>query len=151
LRLDGDRLLLVVSAEHPLARSHQPLRELHRHRYLARGQGSATETLARRLLGTRYAAGPVANVQRGAVQQALLSGIGYAVMPAMVVESHVTAGRLHVIDLPGRSVEQPITAVRREEDSSPALDAWWTYLTQERRTKQARGTPRKAGSATRRC
>jgi DNA-binding transcriptional LysR family regulator len=128
LDLGRDELVLVVASHHPLARSADPLQDLTRHRYLARGRGSATEDLARRVLGPRYAVGPIEQMPQGSLQQALLAGSGYAVMPAMAVEGHVAAGRLHVIDRPGRPVRQPATAVRRRGSSIPALDAWWAFL-----------------------
>jgi DNA-binding transcriptional LysR family regulator len=130
MRLERQELLIVVASHHPLAHTPDAYRELERHRYLAREDGSGTERLARKMLGRQYRRGPVQELGQGAVQAGLLSGLGFAVMPSVVVESHVATGRLTVIPRPGRPVWQEFRAVRRRGAQSPAHDAFWDYLRQ---------------------
>src|SRR5579864_3783356 len=94
IEVGRDALVIAVAAAHPLATSTDLSRDLPRHRYLMRGEGSGTEQLARAVVGSTYGMGPVQRLGLGSVPLALLAGLGYAVMPAFAVEQWVDQGRV---------------------------------------------------------
>lgn len=130
LGLESDELVLVVAAGHPLARGPRvTTRELARHRYLSREDGSGTEALARGLVGPAYRAGQVLELGHlEAVRAGVSAGLGYAVLPRTVVAGEIEAGGIVVLPRPGRQVWREFRAVRRSGFSSPALDALWAHL-----------------------
>jgi DNA-binding transcriptional LysR family regulator len=128
--LERAELVIAVASGHPLASSRDVPADLKSHRYLMRGEGSGTEQLAQALLGQVYLAGPVQRLGLGAVPLALLAGLGYAVMPAFVVEPWVEQGRVVILPHRRRAVYQVFHALRRRGPQAPASDAFWKYLSE---------------------
>lgn len=129
VQLLREELVVTVAAGHPLASSPDVRRDVKKHRYLMRGEGSGTEPQARKLLGPSYLAGPVQRLGLGTVPPALLAGLGYTVMPKFAVEPWLEQGRLVILARRGRPVYQVFHAVRRVGAQAPASDAFWTFLT----------------------
>ncbi len=130
IALEADELVLVVAATHPLAGAARGTpRELARHRYLSREDGSGTEALARSLLGDAYRSGPVLELGHlEAVRAGVAAGLGYAVLPRTVVSGEIDAGQIVVLARAGPQAWREFRAVRRAGFSSPALDAFWDHL-----------------------
>ena len=128
----------MVAAAHPLARVDRiSPRELRRHRYLSREDGSGTEALARSLVGDAYRTGAVLELGHlEAVRAGVAAGLGYAVLPRTVVAPELEDGAIVVVPRPGRRVFREFRAVRRDGFSTPALDAFWARL----RTLSAAGS-----------
>ena len=123
-----DVVVAVVSCEHPLgkARSRNGS-ELNTHRYLAREVGSATETLAREMLGQAYGASPRLELSHlDAVRSAALAGLGYAVLPRVAIERELERGQLVKLDVPQKT--RWIAAIRRQSSKVPVVEAFWTIL-----------------------
>ncbi len=128
--LERDELLLVAASGHPLAAEVRvTARELRRHRYLAREEGSGTEALARDLVGAAYRTGPVVELGHlEAIRTGVNAGLGYAVLPRTVVAGEIADGHIVVLSRPGRPVWREFRAVRRTGFSPPVLDALWDHL-----------------------
>ena len=126
--LERTELVIVVAAQHPLARHPRPLQELGHHRHLAHERGSATQLRARDVLRSHADRSPTTELDEGALMAALRSGLGYAVMPRAIVEAEVAEGSLCVIAGPGRPVHVAFTAVRRQSPHTPVVEALWAHL-----------------------
>jgi DNA-binding transcriptional LysR family regulator len=126
--LERTELVAVVAAQHPLAASASPARELGRHRLLAHEEGSATRALADRVLRVRSHGGRTIELEEGALVAALLAGLGFAVMPRSLVENDLVSGRLVQLRLPGRRVSQVFAAASRAGLRTPAAQALWEHL-----------------------
>jgi DNA-binding transcriptional LysR family regulator len=124
--------LAVAAAQHPLARSAGPVRDLARHRHLAHERGTATQIRAARVLGQRAEGARTIELEEGALMAALHAGLGFAVMPRAVVEGDIAAGRLVVLLLPGRRVSQAFVAASRTGLRTPAAQALWLHLGETR-------------------
>ena len=126
--LERTDLVVVVSAQHPLARHPRPLQDLGRHRHLVHERGSATELRAREVL-SRYAhPAQETALDEGALMAALRSGLGFAVMPRAIIDAEVSAGTLVVLSGSGRPVYVTFTAVRRKGPHTPVVEAFWAHL-----------------------
>lgn len=130
--LERTELVAVAAAQHPLARSAGPVRDLARHRHLAHERGTATQIRAARVLGQRAEGARTIELEEGALMAALHAGLGFAVMPRAVVEGDIAAGRLVVLLLPGRRVSQAFVAASRTGLRTPAAQALWLHLGETR-------------------
>jgi DNA-binding transcriptional LysR family regulator len=126
--LERTDLVIVVAAQHELARSAAPLRALGDHRYLVHESGSATQMRAARVLGSHADTSATVELEEGALLAALLAGIGFAVMPRSVVQSDIASGRLVVLERRAAPVIQQFTAARRQALHTPAVQAFWDHL-----------------------
>ncbi|HKF76883.1 MAG TPA: LysR family transcriptional regulator [Candidatus Dormibacteraeota bacterium] len=127
LAIAEDEVILVAHPGHPLAGAAQLARgELAAHRYLARHEGSGTESLAREILGDAYEA--VAKLHLGdldVVRAATLGRLGFAALPRIAVAEELTAGRLVQLAVPPR--RRWIRAIRRPE-AGPVLEGFWLQV-----------------------
>ncbi|HEX6538989.1 MAG TPA: LysR family transcriptional regulator [Candidatus Dormibacteraeota bacterium] len=133
--LQTTEMVLVVASHHPLAAGRRVSAELQKHRYLAHEAGSATESLAARLVGHALGA-PSIELEEGALHAALLAGIGFAAMPRAGVQREIDDGRLTVLTHPGRPVRQAFTAARRRGLQTPAAEALWRSLVASAETRK---------------
>jgi DNA-binding transcriptional LysR family regulator len=135
LVLQRTDLIIVVAAQHPLAVAVAPMQELHHHRHLAHESGSATQARAARLLGPVAERSRQLVLEEGALYAALLTGLGFGVMPRSAVERELADGRLAELRHPGPVVRLAFSAARRRGLQTPASDALWQHL---RASSQAR-------------
>jgi DNA-binding transcriptional LysR family regulator len=129
LILERTDMVLLVSSEHPLATTPNPLSELASSRYLAHEAGTATEPRATEALAGAADASMTVELEEGALHAALLAGLGFAMMPRSVVIDDIESGRLVELPRPGRRVAQVFSAARRRGTPTPAQHAFWAYLT----------------------
>jgi DNA-binding transcriptional LysR family regulator len=128
LVLERTDMVLLVSAEHPLATLPNPLGELAAYRYLAHETGTATEPRATEALAGAADASQTVELEEGALHAALLAGLGFAMMPRSVVVDDIETGRLVALPRPGRRVAQVFSAARRRGTPTPAQEAFWDHL-----------------------
>jgi DNA-binding transcriptional LysR family regulator len=128
LILERTEMVLLVSSEHPLAKTPDPLSALGAYRYLAHEAGTATEPQASEALAGAADASVTVELEEGALHAALLAGLGFAMMPRSVVVDDIVAGRLVALPRPGRRVVQVFSAARRHGTHTPAQNAFWDYL-----------------------
>lgn len=123
-----DAMVVVVSCAHPLAKSRHPGKEeLRRHDYLAREPSSAAEALAREMLGQAYGVSPRMELSHlDAVRAAVIEGLGFAVLPEVVVARELKAGDLVRLGIPRK--KRWITAIRRPTTRVPSVEAFWSIL-----------------------
>ena len=132
LDLYRDMVVAVVSAKHPLGRTRSAKgSQLTAYRYLAREIGSATETLAREMIGPAYGASPRLELSHlDAVRSAAVAGLGYAVLPKVAIERELERGQLVQLDIPAK--KRWITAIRRQSTKVPVVEAFWRVLPRPR-------------------
>lgn len=131
LAIENDELVVVARASHPLAHLGKVrVDDLARHRYLSREAGSGTEALASELLGSAYRCGPVLELgQVDAVRAAVLSGLGYCVLPLAAIANDLASGRLCQLSVGRPSLKRTLGALCRPASHAPALEAFWSHLT----------------------
>ncbi|MFQ5808621.1 MAG: LysR substrate-binding domain-containing protein, partial [Armatimonadota bacterium] len=98
-----DELLLIVAPQHPLAeKSRVAVRDLKRYSFICRERGSGTREVIERALANKCPDRRVA-MEFGsvdAVKQAVMAGLGVAIVSKHAVELEVCAGRLRTFRLP---------------------------------------------------
>jgi DNA-binding transcriptional LysR family regulator len=130
--LDHDELILVAHRDHPLA----ALRRVNSaalapHRYLGRGPTWSAEQNVREMIGDAYDRSDALNLGHPEyVRAAVLAGLGYAALPRLAVAADLKSGAMK--QLPGPSGVRAIRAVRRRAQGGPALEQFWTLLTEEK-------------------
>lgn len=129
-QLATDEVILVVHPAHPLAdRKRLSADGTSGTSYLVWEQGSASETISARLLGSLYQVLPrarVANLE--AARRQLLTGPGFvSALPRIAIADDLASGALAAV---GRTpLSRPICAVRRPGSTlGPAADAFWAAL-----------------------
>lgn len=129
----GDHPYLIVAApEHPLAgKPPVPLTALRGETFLMREEGSGTRTLTEQLLAT--AGFPAeSGMEMGSnesIKQAVMAGLGIAVISGHTVATEVAAGRLAVLAVEGLPVVKPwFVTARVDKRLLPAAQAFWSYL-----------------------
>ncbi|MER7072671.1 LysR family transcriptional regulator [Terrabacter sp. NPDC000476] len=122
-----DRLVVVVTPDHPWARRRRPLRaeELAATALVVREQGSGTRTTLDDALRDLARPEPLLELSSGAaVRAAVLAGVGPAVVSILAVREQVEAGTLRVVDVEGLVLARRLRAVWREprRPTGPAGD-----------------------------
>lgn len=131
--------VIVAAPAHPLAgRRAIRLSELAHETFLLREPGSGTRALLERLLhaaGLEATGGPLelgAGVEIGSnetIKQAVMAGMGIALLSAHTVAAEVQDGRLALLDVAGLPVERTWYLVRRRDRRVlPAAQALWEHL-----------------------
>jgi DNA-binding transcriptional LysR family regulator len=130
--LAKDELVVVAHRDHPLAKLRKVTSaDLATHRYLARSPGWAAEQAARDLMGDAYLVGPVLELGHPEyIRAAVVAGLGYAVMPIVVIAAELDSGVL--VRLPRPSGYRDIRAIRRPSQGGPAMEAFWSHVTAAR-------------------
>lgn len=147
----GDHPHVVIAPPgHPLARRRRvPLSEVAREAFLLREPGSGTRDLMRRLFGAADLAAGGRRVEIGSnetIKQAVMAGMGVALLSAHTIAAEVADGRLTVLDVEGLPVVRQWFVVRRSEKRLlPAAQALWDHLARS----GADFLPRPGGRATR--
>ena len=121
-----------ASSGHPLARRRRlPLPEVAREVFLLREPGSGTRDLMRRLFGAAdLSGGPRVEIgSNETIKQAVMAGMGVALLSAHTIAAEVADGRLAVLDVEGLPVVRQWFVVRRSEKRLlPAAQALWDHL-----------------------
>lgn len=122
-----DRLVVVVSPQHPWRRRRSPLqaRQLAESALVLREPGSGTrDTLERAIGQAGFAlADPVLELaSTAAVRNAVAAGVGATVMSELAVVDDVASGRLIIVPTVGLDLGRPLAAVWR--GSQPAVLSW---------------------------
>jgi LysR family transcriptional regulator for metE and metH len=131
--------VVVAPPDHPLAgRAAIPLAGLARETFLLREPGSGTRALLERLLrdaGVEPAGGGLelaAGVEIGSnetIKQAVMAGMGIALLSAHTVAAEVQDRRLVVLDVAGLPILRTWYVVRRRDRRVlPAAQALWEHL-----------------------
>jgi DNA-binding transcriptional LysR family regulator len=128
MTMERTEMVLVAAPSHPLARSREPAAELNAYRHLQHERGTATHQLANELLGEHGRDAEAVELEEGVLVPALIAGLGFAVMPLVLIENDLAAGRLAVLPCPGPRVVQSFTAARREGVHTPAVELLWKHL-----------------------
>lgn len=153
----GDHPHVVIAAPgHPLAgRRRVPLAEVAREAFLLREPGSGTRDLLGRLLGgAEMPGGPRMEIGTNeTIKQAVMAGMGVALLSAHTIAAEVADGRLVVLDVEGLPVVRQWFVVRRAEKRLlPAAQALWEHLARSGadflpRVAAAAGRPGRGGPA----
>lgn len=129
----GDHPHVIVAApDHRLAgRRRVPLLELVDEVFLLREPGSGTRALVEHLFSDAGLV-PAAGMEVGSnetIKQAVMAGMGAALISAHTVAAEVNDGRLAVLDVDGLPiVRQWFVVKRREKRLLPAARALWDHL-----------------------
>ena len=142
--------VIIAPPDHPLARRRAiPLPGIAREPFLLREPGSGTRDLMRRLFGAAdpAAAGPRMEIgSNETIKQAVMAGMGVALISAHTIAAEVRDGRLAVLDVEGLPVVRQWFAVRRvEKRPLPVAQAMWDHLARS----GARFLPRIAAAGSR--
>jgi LysR family transcriptional regulator for metE and metH len=124
--------VIIASPDHPLA-GHQrlPLAELADEAFLLREAGSGTRILMRQLFGEAGLT-PSIGMEIGSnetIKQAVMAGMGIALISAHTIAAEVQDGRLAVLDVQGLPIVRQWFVVKRSEKRLlPAAQAVWDHL-----------------------
>jgi LysR family transcriptional regulator for metE and metH len=129
----GDHPHVIIAApEHRLVNSRRiPLAEVAQEAFLLREPGSGTRSL---MLGLLAAAGlpngPRMEIgSNETIKQAVMAGMGVALLSAHTIAAEVADGRLTVLDVEGLPIVRQWFVVRRSERRLlPAAKALWDHL-----------------------
>jgi DNA-binding transcriptional LysR family regulator len=126
-----DVLVPVVAAKHRLAsRRSVSAAEFCREPFIARQTQSGEKSLVERTLASRgLGIQPVLTVSSTeAIKQAVMAGLGVAMVSKLAVRTEVAAGQLAVLAVKGLSIRYPIYHVRRRDRSPSAAAAAFLEL-----------------------
>jgi LysR family transcriptional regulator for metE and metH len=126
--------VIIAPPGHPLARRGRrrvKLPDVARETFLLREPGSGTRDLMRRLFGAAdLAGGPRIEIgSNETIKQAVMAGMGVALLSAHTIAAEVADGRLTVLEVEGLPVVRQWFVVRRSEKRLlPAAQALWDHL-----------------------
>lgn len=133
----GDHPLVLVAAPgHTLAhRRDLPIDQLSGETFLVREPGSGTrmvfEALARRMSRQPTIAMEIASNET--IKQAVMAGLGIALLSAHAVGAEIADGRLVILPVEDLPIRRQWYAVRRaDRHATPAMAAFWTFLAEQR-------------------
>jgi len=112
-----DELVIFAHPDHPLAGQQRiPLEELLRHRFIAREPGSGIRLTFERLLAEKeLKVSPYMELGSGeAIKQAVMSGIGIAMLSTFSLKLELETGRLVLLDVEGLPIKRHWYAVHRK-------------------------------------
>lgn len=149
----GDHPYVIVgSPHHPLAsRREISLDELTNERFLFRERGSGTRQVFEEVFqhGRIQPPAGMEISSNETIKQAVIAGLGIALISAHTIAAEVADGRLAVLDVDGLPVMRWWKVVRRaDRQVLPAASALWTFLVQEA-AKHLDAANGAAGKATR--
>lgn len=127
--------VLIAPPAHPTARRRRlQLTDLADDTFLAREPGSGTRAMLQDML-MKNGMGPHIGMEidsNETIKQAVMAGIGIALISAHTVSAEITDGRLAALDVAGTPlVRQWLLVKRRERRMSPATHALWQFLAAE--------------------
>ena len=134
--------VIVAPPDHPLVgRPSLPVAVLAHERFLLREPGSGTHAILRRLLESAGIAvagdaillpGAAEIGSNESIKQAVMAGMGIALLSAHTVASEVQDGRLALLDVEGLPIVRTWYVVRRSDRRAlPAAQALWQHIVRE--------------------
>jgi DNA-binding transcriptional LysR family regulator len=110
-------------------------RELAEEAFLVREYGSGTRTVFEEFMSGVIIKRAKLGIDSGSnetINQAVMAGLGIALLSAHTVAAEVESGRLITLDVQGLPIRRDWYAVRRADKVlSPAARAFWEYLMQD--------------------
>ena len=122
--------VIIAPPGHPLARRRSiPLGALAGETFLLRENGSGTRDLMRRLFGAEIDGPRMEIGSNETIKQAVMAGMGIALLSAHTIAAELRDGRLAVLDVAGLPALRQWFVVRRAEKRLlPAAQAMWDHL-----------------------
>lgn len=133
----GEHPLVVIAApDHPLAgRSGLKKADLVKEAFLVREDGSGTRTVFEEFIAGLEIRRPRVGIEVGSnetIKQAVMAGLGLALISAHTVAAEIESCRLTVLDIEGLPIRRQWFVVRRADKAlGPAADAFWSFLKEE--------------------
>lgn len=129
-------LVLIAKPDHPLAGRRGLTREdLAEEAFLVREEGSGTRAVFEEFMSGVMIRRARLGIDAGSnetLKQAVMAGLGIALLSSHTVASELASGRLVLLDVQGLPIRRDWYAVRRADKVlGPASDAFWRYLVQE--------------------
>lgn len=129
-------LVLVAPPDHPLAgREGLTRADLADESFLVREEGSGTRAVFEEFMNgvmIRRAKLGIDSGSNETLKQAVMAGLGIALLSGHTVAAEVESGRLILLDVQGLPIRRDWYAVRRADKVlGPAAAAFWEYLVQE--------------------
>lgn len=126
-------LVLIAAPGHPLAGTPNLDRaDLADHAFFMREEGSGTRTVFEEFMNGILVRRAPLDIDTGSnetIKQAVMAGLGIALLSAHAVAAEVEGGRLALLDVRGLPIRRDWYAVRRADKVlGPAAGAFWTYL-----------------------
>ncbi len=129
-------LVFIVPPTHPLiGRRDIPLHDLAEERFIVREEGSGTRAAFAALFEQEGAVQPAFGLEIGSnetIKQAVIAGLGIALISAHTIEAEVDSGRLAILDVSGMPIRRTWFVVRRaDKEFGPAAQAFWDFVVAE--------------------
>ena len=129
-------LVLIADPGHPLAgRRGLSKADIAEEAYLVREDGSGTRTVFEEFMNGIIIKRAKLGIDSGSnetIKQAVMAGLGIALLSAHTVSAEVASGRLVLLDVQGLPIRRDWYAVRRADKVlGPAAAAFWEYLMQD--------------------
>lgn len=129
-------LVIIAPPSHPFTRRQRiPLRTLANERFIVREEGSGTRAAFAALFEQEGAVQPAFGLEIGSnetIKQAVIAGLGIALISAHTIEAEVETGRLAMLDVAGLPIRRNWFVVRRADKSlGPAAQGFWGFMVAE--------------------
>ena len=124
--------VLVAAADHPLAKRRSiDKTELTNESFIVREEGSGTRAVFEYFFSDVVVRQPKISIEIGSnetIKQAVIAGLGIALISAHTIEAEVESGRLAVLDVKGLPIVRQWFIVRRDDRPfSPIGQAMWNF------------------------
>jgi LysR family transcriptional regulator, low CO2-responsive transcriptional regulator len=129
-------LVLIAAPSNPLiGRKGLTRADLSEESFLVREEGSGTRTVFEEFMNGVIIKRARLGIDSGSnetIKQAVMAGLGIALLSAHTVAAEVESGRLVLLDVQGLPIRRDWYAVRRADKVlGPAAQAFWEYLMQD--------------------
>ncbi|MGU3536640.1 LysR family transcriptional regulator [Methylobacterium sp. A54F] len=129
-------LVLIAPPDHPLAgRAGLTRADVAEESFLVREDGSGTRTVFEEFMNGIIIKRARLGIDSGSnetIKQAVMAGLGIALLSAHAVAAELESGRLALLDVQGLPIRRDWYAVRRADKVlGPAARAFWEYLMQD--------------------
>ncbi|WP_336487862.1 LysR family transcriptional regulator [Methylobacterium nigriterrae] len=129
-------IVLIAAPSNPLAgRTGLTRADLSEESFLVREEGSGTRTVFEEFMSGVIIKRARLGIDSGSnetIKQAVMAGLGIALLSAHTVAAEVETGRLVLLDVQGLPIRRDWYAVRRADKVlGPAARAFWEYLMQD--------------------
>lgn len=129
-------LVLIASPDHPLAGKAGLTRDdIADQSFLVREEGSGTRAVFEEFMNGVMIRRARLGIDAGSnetLKQAVIAGLGIALLSSHTVSAELESGRLVLLDVQGLPIRRDWYVVRRADKVlGPASDSFWNYLVQE--------------------